>query len=296
MPRNNFCTHCGAMLDPGARFCTSCGRPVPPVEGADATVAIPRPAPAETPVQPEAPAVAAPTRPTTNSRSSRHELSQRTIVIACVCVIAASAAAIAASLLLSARPASTTPEGAQTQTSEQPAQEEETPSADDQADQSTTSPTTTAQEEDDSSAADAAFHDTVKTYYDALPGYSDHIAGVATTFNADYLKDDLATRQAHYQEASALLSQIVSQRSALASIEAPADSEWEAQRQQVIECYDYSAERLQCMVDAWAIDVGYATPSDHQAEILAPIQAGNDTDNRNLAKKEYEALYPQIQL
>ena len=239
--------------------------------------------------------MATPARPTTNGRSSRHELSQRTIVIACVCVIAASAAAIAASLLLSARPASTTPEGAQTQPSEQPAQEEETPSADDQADQSTTSPTTTAQE-DDSSAADAAFHDTVKTYYDALPGYSDHIAGVATTFNADYLKDDLATRQAHYQEASALLSQIVSQRSALASIEAPADSEWEAQRQQVIECYDYSAERLQCMVDAWAIDVGYATPSDHQAEILAPIQAGNDTDNRNLAKKEYEALYPQIQL
>lgn len=305
MPRT--CPVCGAPLQEGQHFCISCGAQVDeaptapqPASAAshtvEATTVAPRPAQAANPtpaVQMTSP-TAAPT-----ARAARKEPNSRTIITVCVGVIAASAVAVAVVLALTGGLGSSKGTDDAQQASSQPVAQQEDSEPSDQSASSSSSTTTstdstTAQQ--DAAQADAQFHTTLQGYYQALPGYSDSIASVASTFNNSYLTADLSTRQANYTAASSLLSEIESQRSALASLAVPSGSAWVTQYQQVIQCYDYSATRLQCMVDAWAIDVRYDDPAAYKDEILAPIEAGNGANHHNQAKQDYEALYPQISL
>ncbi len=139
------------------------------------------------------------------------------------------------------------------------------------------------------------FHEALMAYYEALPGYSQRIAEQAACFNADYASQDLALRQSHHADSSVLMKELSDGRASLAALGKPADTEWGTQYDQVLQCYDYNITRLQCIVDAWAVSISYQDPKAHQEEILAPIVAASDGSG-NVAKANYDALYPQIAL
>ncbi len=334
MPTPKFCTQCGAPLEPDSAFCTRCGAPVTEqtevVEGAPAgespvSKTVLRQLP-----QTDAPVAEtdtlhqdSPDQPVAQAKGTHHG---RGILIGCLCAAAIAAVAIFAFTNLNGQGQGDS-NGATTvsqQDSSQggkrtvvlqdnsvsnPSQDANSDSSTDSGSQSNASsdassssssptPSTTSSTSSQSSAAqaDQAFHDTLVDYYKALPRYSDRIKSVASTFNTNFMSDNLSLRQSNSQDASSLLSELQQQRDGLAGLSVPSGSSWATQYQQTLQCYDYNIARLGCIVKAWSIDVSYSNPSGHKDEILSPIKADNASNGHNINKQRYESLYPQINL
>lgn len=157
--------------------------------------------------------------------------------------------------------------------------------------------TTDTSEEEKNAARDQKLHDALVGYYNKLPDYDTRIKNVANTFNGDYLSTNMSTRRNDAKICNDLRDEIQDKVNEINNLDRPDGSAYKDQYDLILRCYRDHLERVNCIADAWEIDLGYANPSDHKDEILQPIETGYmpGTD-KSSALDDYQRAYPQISL
>lgn len=281
-----FCTHCGARLEDGAAFCVKCGAPV---ERPDATRQMPAAAPSATAPLPatSSPATAplpaasryeAPSRASAPASAgpSSGERRQSSIIIACTAIVVVCLGAV----VFLFHPWTT---GTSTSTSSS----SPTSSAVSVAAPSTSAPTSSAQT---TPAAQGTSTAKLTEAYENIGTLDSEVRQAATDFNNTYTKDDYSARQSCYSEAIRIQTQVAGQMTTLKGY-SESDAAGSQKLSNLIQLTSDLQHRIDVIVSAWKIDLGYSTPSDHTDEITAPLSADN-VNGVNSYKSDFDSLYP----
>lgn len=136
---------------------------------------------------------------------------------------------------------------------------------------------------------------TLSSAYDALPAYSDRIVECVDEFNGLFMAKQLDTRTACKDKADALLAELQKAKEELVNLEVSSESAYASDAANVIELYDCQIGRIQCICDAWALDVTFTEETElpylHKDEILAELSKDYVAGN-NPYLERFDELYP----
>lgn len=134
-------------------------------------------------------------------------------------------------------------------------------------------------------------YDALSSAYGDLTDYNDQVASCVDDFNRYYVSSNKTNRQNAYDTANALLTELQSRQADLQALQFADGSGYASQRDSIAELYGYEAGRVQTLIDAWQVSLKYDMPSEHESEILAVLSEsysrGTNTDLEN-----YNELYP----
>lgn len=281
-----FCTNCGERIADGTAFCTHCGCPVGQ-GNADQTAVAPQVVPV---VQPS-PYNAQRVQQTSDGRvpapsgqpAPRQGMSTSIIVGVCAAVAVVSVGVVlfvthpwasSSTSLLGESTSSTTGAAGTTGAA--------TSSASAVATSATSSAATTV-------STDTSIEKLTEAY-EELGSLDTQIRDVATDFNNSYTSADLPTRQSLYTTAMRLQTSVSGLTTTLKSYQ-ESDPTNASKLKTLIQLSNDLQHRIDVIVSAWKIDVGYANPADHVDEICAPISVDN-VNGINKYKIDFDDLYP----
>lgn len=287
MSRPKFCTSCGSPIDPGQKFCTSCGASidfdsdgssdkVSPQLHADSgidvfsngeTVQMPRsysPGPSNTSPMPSVQdstvrqyrQAAADSMPAAQSAGTGN----RKILIVIIAVLAVILCVLLGVLLGNVFGGTGQQDSSGSGASSSHVQ---------QSDPSSNGTSSSAQ--NGYSDSEQEIYNQLNSYYSKLGNYDTQIASCASTFNSNYLKRDMSTRQAYAKEAESLLSQVKSDYSSLQSLSVSSSSSNSSSYNSMVTCYNDCVQRISVICDAWTNSLGYSDPTGHDDAICAPL-------------------------
>lgn len=267
-----FCTNCGAPLEEGTRFCTACGAPVVDVGSPTAS-------------EPQVSPILPPSAGGTATPRGRRPMPWQNVLAIClaaviavgagVCVVvvwhpwatAATDAPVASSTAAATSPSAATKSSVS-------AVSATTGKA------ASTSAVTTTSGDTPASTLDGA--------YSNIASLDERIRSAAADFNASETAG-AATRNASYSAAQAIQKDVSAQASALAGYHSSQNATY---LQNLVKLTSDLQHRIDVIVAAWKIDVGYSDPSSHLDEIVSPMVADNDSNGINVYKIDYDNLYP----
>lgn len=125
----------------------------------------------------------------------------------------------------------------------------------------------------------------------------DYVERAAKEFNAHYL-DSREQRQASAEIATTAANIINNHVEAISEIsfDVSLDFPWYNFYLDVQELYECLDSRIQAITSAWEISLSYESPSQHQSEILEPLERAKDATGSNRYFKRYKEVYPTIEL
>lgn len=308
MSSPKFCTSCGSPVDPGQKFCTACGASIDLDAAASADAAIPHlPNDSGIDVFSNGETVQMPrsysSRPSNTSpmpsiqdstvRQYRQAAvdsvptsqpagsGNRKILIGIIAVLAVVLCVLVGVLLgnvLGGTGQQGSADGGATSQS--------------QSQQSDSSLNTSSSASSGNSASEQEIYSQLNSYYSKLGNYDSQIASCASTFNSNFLKKDMSTRQAYAKEAESLLSQVKSDYSALESLSVPSSSSNSSSYNSMVTCYNDCVQRISVICEAWTNSLGYSDPTGHDDAICAPLSR-DKVNGSNKYFTDFQQNYPK---
>lgn len=131
--------------------------------------------------------------------------------------------------------------------------------------------------------------------YNEIDRWDGTIKQAAEEFNAHYL-DDTAQREEYSQCASSTSEAVRKQSEELSGLgnEISLDFPWYNFYLDVRELYECLEFRINAIVEAWNISLSYNSPSEHQSEILEPINRNKDETGGNRYLNRFQEIYPLV--
>ncbi len=308
MSSPKFCTSCGSPIDPGQKFCTSCGASIdfdsagssdkasPQLHtdsGIDVfsngeTVQMPRSYSAGPSSTSPLPSVqdstvrqyrqaAADSIPAAQSAGTGN----RKILIVIIAVLAVILCVLLGVLLGNVFGGTGQQDSSGSSASSSQVQ---------QSDPSSNGASSSAQ--NGHSDSEQEIYNQLNSYYSKLGNYDTQIASCASTFNSNYLKKDMSTRQAYAKEAESLLSQVKSDYSSLQSLSVSSSSSNSSSYNSIVTCYNDCVQRISVICDAWTNSLGYSDPTGHDDVICAPLSR-DKVNGSNKYYTDFQQNYPK---
>lgn len=138
---------------------------------------------------------------------------------------------------------------------------------------------------------------TLEEAYQWVDYCNDSVYQAAQEFNAHYL-DNREQRQACAEAASATANTVNEYLETLSelSFDISSDFPWYNFYLDVRELYGCLSSRINAITSAWDISLSYESPSQHQSEILEPIEQTKDETGANRYFARYQEIYPTVEL
>ena len=121
---------------------------------------------------------------------------------------------------------------------------------------------------------DADVYSALNSAYKKLEGkggFSDRIGVLIDDFNTYFLDPDMTARSKAKDKADEVMADLEEGKKALESLELPANSVYAEDLATIVKLYEYQIGNLKSLTDAWALDVTFDKPVQHQDEILAEL-------------------------
>ncbi len=310
MSSPKFCTSCGSPLEPGQKFCTACGATVdsadlPSQEGPktvdlmdDETVQMPRPsyvAPSSTSPMPvvQDSSVRQYRQPDfgeTPAPQSDGPINRK-VLIAVIAVLAVVLCVLLGILLGNVLGGSGSQSSTDGDSSVHMSQAPSSDSSSDSSSSTSSDNSSSMSTQNSQSQAEQTVYNELNSYYSKLGNYDSQIASCATTFNSNFLKKDMSTRQAYAKEAESVLSQVKSDYSSLKSLSVSSSSANYSSYNTMLTCYNDCVQRISVICESWTNSLGYSDPTGHEDAICAPLSRDKVGDS-NKYYTEFKQNYP----
>lgn len=309
MSSPKFCTSCGSSLEPGQKFCNSCGAPIDsqvddsgdaaiPVShdasGVDVfsngeTVQMPRSYSVNPSSTSPMPSVQDSTvrqyRQTDTGNIAPSESAgsgSRKALIVVIAVLAVVLCVLLGVLLGNVFGGASQLASSDGSSSSQSQSQHTDSSANDSSSSSHSA----------NSDSERELYSELNSYYSKLGSYDSQIASCASTFNSNFLKKDMSTRQAYAKEAESLLSQVKSDYSSLKSLSVPSSSVNSSAYDNMVTCYNDCVQRISVICESWTNSLGYSDPTGHDDAICAPLSR-DKVGGSNKYYTDFQQNYPK---
>lgn len=144
-----------------------------------------------------------------------------------------------------------------------------------------------------SSAADESqLFEMLTAAYDKMGEWDQRIADVAVDFNNTWASSDSATRRANADDAKRLQAEVRTQLSTLQQLSVPSGSKYAQDHQNLIQLQTDLDKRISVIVEAWDNALASSDPKANEKSVLAPLARDNDSEGKNIYKKDFDSLYP----
>ena len=121
-------------------------------------------------------------------------------------------------------------------------------------------------------------------------GFDDRIGVLIDDFNTYFLDPDMTARSKAKDKADEVMADLEEGKKALEELQLPEDSVYAEDQAAIIKLYECQIGRLKSMTDAWALDVTFDKPVQHQDEILAELSKDYENGVSSYLT-QYDELY-----